>query len=360
MAKPKIKMCIDKFVPDEKFVEAARVAIEENPLNAPITTQNGGNGHAGLEMAVLTSKRWKPGRTLKVKFLDGGKQIQRRVKKYAAKWQSHANIRFDFIDSGEAEIRIAFTPDGSWSYLGTDALVIKPAEPTMNFGWFDAHTPDHELGRTTLHEFGHALGCIHEHQHPDAGIPWDEAKVYEYYMGPPNKWSRSNVYNNLLKKYDHSVTNSSRYDPDSIMQYPVDNALTIGDWSVGWNHRLSSLDKEFIARTYPASKRKVPELEQGRELQASIGKAGEEDRFQFNIPSSGLRYSIETIGNTDVVMALFGPDDPTRLLDWDDDSGRNHNARITRTFKKGNYTVRIRHYSKTKTGNYSVLLQAAP
>jgi hypothetical protein len=51
----------------------------------------------------------------------------------------------------------------------------------MNYGWLLANTPDQEYSRVVLHEFGHALGAIHEHQHPAAGIPWDKPKVYEYY-----------------------------------------------------------------------------------------------------------------------------------------------------------------------------------
>jgi len=60
----------------------------------------------------------------------------------------------------------------------------------MNFGWFDDNTSDSEFSRTVIHEFGHALGMIHEHQHPLAAIPWDKDKVYTYYAGYPNYWSK--------------------------------------------------------------------------------------------------------------------------------------------------------------------------
>lgn len=50
----------------------------------------------------------------------------------------------------------------------------------MNFGWFDDNTADYEVARTVYREFGHALGCVHEHQSPIQGIRWDEQKVYEY------------------------------------------------------------------------------------------------------------------------------------------------------------------------------------
>ena len=40
----------------------------------------------------------------------------------------------------------------------------------MNYGWIDADSPEEELRSVVLHEFGHALGLIHEHQNPLSGI----------------------------------------------------------------------------------------------------------------------------------------------------------------------------------------------
>lgn len=111
---------------------------------------------------------------------------------YANEWSKYANITFKFITSGTAQIRVTFTQGaGSYSYLGTQALNRPSNSETMNFGWFNDSTTDTEFSRTTIHEFGHALGMIHEHQHPLANIPWDKEKVYTYYGGYPNYWSKS-------------------------------------------------------------------------------------------------------------------------------------------------------------------------
>lgn len=353
------RVCIDMDLPPELEVEAMDRAIEENPANLPVLNHRPAVGVATSPrtLALLTGKKWQNGRTLRVRFLGGSPRLRQKVQELARQWCDFANISFDFGDSPDAEIRIAFQQGaGSWSYLGTDALMIPRNEPTMNYGWFTDSTPDEELSRTILHEFGHALGCIHEHQHPDAGIPWDRQAVLRYYMGPPNNWTPDKVENNLFKRYTRSQTQFSKFDRDSIMLYPVDEAFTIGDFQVGWNRKLSQTDKEFIGAIYPKSGPAgggEPALAVNGTAEGSIGKHGEEDLYRLPISERG-RYTIETTGQTDVVMVLLGPDSQTRLIAEDDDSGADRNARIGADLEPGTYWVRVRHFRPTGTGSYGV------
>lgn len=203
--------------------------------------------------AVLQAKKWVPGTTLKVSLNGGTAAIRAKVIQFAKQWETYANIKFSFVTNDRtATIRVGFkSGDGSWSYIGTDAKLISKSSSTMNFGWLTATTADSEYSRVVIHEFGHALGMIHEHQHPLVAIPWDKPAVYAYYAGAPNYWSQADVDNNLFAKYSTSQTNYSAYDKASIMHYAVDNALTIGDFEVGWNTVLSPTDKAFIGTIYP-------------------------------------------------------------------------------------------------------------
>ena len=64
---------------------------------------------------------------------------------------------------------------------------------------------------------------------------------------------------------------------------------------------------------------------------------------------------IDTLGRTDVVMKLFGPDNETALIAEDDDSGVGTNARISVELIPGSYYVQVRHYSRTGgTGDYTI------
>jgi hypothetical protein len=178
-----------------------------------------------------------------------------------------------FVTSGTAEIRISFAEEGfSWSTVGTDALTVPRAEPTMNYGWLEPDTDLAEYQRVVRHEFGHAVGMIHEHQNPDAAgtIPWDKPKVYAYYAR--QGWSKADVDANLFDVYDTDTTNFTTFDPTSIMQYAIPEELTIGTYSVGWNTALSPTDVAFMRTQYPVTDTGVVEVTVGAAAtKAAIG-----------------------------------------------------------------------------------------
>ncbi len=353
-----MEICTKLEVPDVKFVEAAEAAIKENPGNAPMRAGGGAGtpGGSPLEMAIFAEKKWLPGRTLSVSFLDGHADVKAKVIDFAKEWEQHANIKLDLVADGtaDADIRISFLQTGSWSYLGTDALVIEPGRPTMNYGWLAVDSADDEYSRVVLHEFGHALAAIHEQQSPVADIPWDRDAVFRYYA--LQGWDREMTERNVLRRRDPRLFNHTEYDPTSIMQYAVPNGLTLGDFAIGWNRVLSEKDKEFMGITYPEAAPPIGTLSFGATVDADIGAPGEEDRYEFNL-SEPTAVRLETGGPTDVVMSLFGPDDPTFLLASDDDSGLALNAKISRTLAPGDYFVRIRHYSKHRGGSYTLTLR---
>ena len=240
-----LEICIDKILPVELESLAREAAIQENPANEIPSS-------SPFEMAVEVRYLWRPGTTLSVRFLGGSPLVQEKVEHYAHQWEKYANIHFNFIKNGPAQIRIAFTRgDGSWSYIGTQAQVIAAAQPTMNFGWLEDTSPEEKFARVVLHEFGHALGCIHEHQHPDHGIQWNKPKTYDYYRR--KGWSQAEVDIQVFQKYSRLQTQFSSFDPQSIMIYPIPSEITLDGFSVDWNRELSDTDKAFIGQMYPFS-----------------------------------------------------------------------------------------------------------
>jgi serralysin len=218
--------------------------------------------------AVLADNKWNPGQTLRVRFLDGDAIVQQKIETVAHQWSQYINIQFEFGDDPDAEIRISCgqLDDQSWSTLGTDALRKAQDQPTMHYGWLTPDSSDEDYSSVVLHEFGHALGCIHEHQHPKAGIPWNRDAVYRYYMGPPNNWSKEKIDSNLFAQYSQDVTQFSQFDQQSIMLYPISKKLTTNGFEVGWNKYLSETDKAFMRAIYPRAEG-ITTLDSGQSLQ---------------------------------------------------------------------------------------------
>ena len=254
-----VRVCIDRPLPTE--YAPARKALE----NGLGTTQPGGEGmalgRAGsgppgvMKLSLVVLKKWENSSELRCRFLDGSSKQKRRVEEKAHIWEDHANITFKFVTRGPAEIRISFSADdGSWSALGTDALITRffpPFQPTMNYGWLEDDSADDEYERVVVHEFGHALGAIHEHQSPEATLDWNEAEVFRVFQGPPNFWDRAAIEHNILRRYSREHTNSSAFDPDSIMLYGFPGELFKSGKGTKSNRKLSTKDKKFIGQMYP-------------------------------------------------------------------------------------------------------------
>jgi hypothetical protein len=240
--------CLIKAPTDNQLSYDA--AISENSANGP--TYSGRNKRTVSDH----TKYWRPGRTLKIAISDYGDGGFDIVKNAIEQWLPYVNLNFEFIelpDSDElyeGDIRILLSPlltNSGSSSLGTDAITVPAYLHTMELG-MDYGSTDYEA--IVLHEFGHALGFQHEHQHPDATIPWDKEKTYLQYALEFG-WSRTQVDRAVFPLPRDASLTYEPYDRLSIMHYNVLNMCTLGDWEQPVNLQLSAGDKAAARKFYP-------------------------------------------------------------------------------------------------------------
>jgi hypothetical protein len=166
------------------------------------------------------------------------------IKIITERYNNLLGIQFVFLPIGQKGIvRIGFNPTaGSYSLVGTDLL--GSSTPTnMNFGWLNVPT--------ILHEFGHALGLIHEHQNSIGhSIEWNKKAVYAW-ASVTQGWDRAKTDINIINKYSLNMINGSEYDKESIMLYYFPAKLTENHKGTDQNSRLSSTDVKTLAQYYP-------------------------------------------------------------------------------------------------------------
>lgn len=149
---------------------------------------------------------------------------------------SNAKLNFDFVfdvSSEDAHIRIKFD-NRCHCDIGTDSEKIPKNEPTMYIHLYECDDKKKQLAwrrNTVLHQFGHALGLVHEFEHRRLYL-CDKEKVRKY-PGLDDNFtngsltSESFIDRELVTRYrfhglaEFEAPNGFVMIYDSIMTYPI-------------------------------------------------------------------------------------------------------------------------------------------
>jgi len=195
-------------------------------------------------LALEYSKKW-------VEANDDRERLQVQkdaVKAVLDRYATLMTLKFKYTDNvDEAKIKILFGGTlSSFAFVGNENLGNYESDgQNVNLGWFD-------IG-TIIHEFGHVLGMIHEHQNPLGGISieWDKDKVYKYFECSQG-WTDDMINQQILDpfKKDGLTVNGTCFDPLSIMLYQYPSCLTKNGVGTKFNQRLSAYDVLWMHTLY--------------------------------------------------------------------------------------------------------------
>jgi hypothetical protein len=203
-----------------------------------------------VALGVSIGAQW-PTRSLRVGFIGdtGSKKLRTWVSEAAEQWSAAAELALVFVDDPDAEIRISFEGTENFARIGRAGASVSPGQPTVLLGGIGTSTPHDEVTQVALHELGHALGAVHEHQTPLAEIRWREDVVLAYYAEKFH-WSEAQVREQVFHQYGASEVEQNRFDPDSIMLYRIPRDWTINGFEALLNVTLSDGDRAFMHEIY--------------------------------------------------------------------------------------------------------------
>lgn len=261
---------------------------------------------------VKKSRIWNEG-VLKVSFKGGDSKLHKAIAETASTWTKYGDITFDFgynpfdgtfrkwTRRDSSHIRVGFSLPGNWSLIGNQSIdwrAIPKGYVSLNLHEFDKELP-WDWKETVLHEFGHALGFMHEHQSPEIDCDFDWPKVYKELAKKPNEWSKQQVDHNM-RKLTQSDLISSRFDKRSIMLYSFPPWMyKTGKKSECYtepNIKLSAQDKKKMNEIYPLKKSDYVALR--KEISVAYDEIIEAYKKEDSTDSSSNYVTYEIFKNT--------------------------------------------------------------
>lgn len=254
--------CTIKQLPPDQWAEAAQVACLENPVNATPLITMAMMSSIGLtveasksiplpdRLAVVTGKMWSAkGVKLGVSFLDDPPaDLRKRILMHANAWNKTAKV--EFYESASGEIRLARYPgSGHFAYMGTDNLLIRADQQTMNLDSFTMQTSDSEFFRVVRHEFGHVLAFPHEHLRAEIIARIDEQKAIDHFWRTQG-WSAQDTRYQVLTPAS-GIRGSVLTDVQSVMCYWLPGSIMKDGVAVPGGNDINENDYAFAASVYP-------------------------------------------------------------------------------------------------------------
>ena len=312
----------------EKETIAPQDGISHSVVKFAVSSEGGRNRAWTTYDTVATDAQEKFSLILTIEFLDGWTFRDERnlVEEAVRDWTSETNIVPLFVSSDKSDIRVKFddTKTGDW-HVKTENVgaPLGDRNTHWNSNEYTMYLATDFSYATALHEFGHALGLVHEHLNPkfleyfkwrgDTKLPeFGTTQFYKKIGDSTGLSSNTDIYHNIFAIREVDEERSS-FDMASVMTYyiskeflevlpntpPWIEAAFENNRGIPDNAKLSEGDREFIVQCYgPALNR--------AEISGEVHIDGKDDetldptKVRFNL-KDGLYIAHETINETETI-----------------------------------------------------------
>jgi hypothetical protein len=254
VSKP-VPICRPVKLPDHLATYAAALSVRHYAANQPTADPADfarmGGRPSPQYLAGAAGTLWKPGTTLTVGFLEKVSAALRDLTlTHARAWCKTANVKFVYSTQSPV-IRVTFAGEGLWSYLGNGAKVIPQGEPTLCLQGYTVRTPHREWCRGARHEFGHALGFVHEHARREIVDRLHVARTIAHFRRTQG-WDEAMVRDQILTPLEvRSLWLPGPASTDCIMCYQFEGTCTKDHRPIPGGLDISADDYAVAGRIYP-------------------------------------------------------------------------------------------------------------
>lgn len=143
----------------------------------------------------------------------------------------YVNLKFEFVESG-GDCLI----DNKWASGGV-CMGSGTKNPTLHL------SNSHPF--LTIHEFGHALGMMHEMRNPKIDLTWIVSALQQKYAS-----GNINIQTQILKPLDIDKVRALPFDKNSVMAYPLSGKYNKEGIDIMPSQEYTDIDKEWLRLTY--------------------------------------------------------------------------------------------------------------